>query len=74
MLMLQVTKDQIFALIDQLSAGEQQEVLQYLMHKQQSLSPDPPHPINQFAGKVKAFEGVDALAWQQRIRDEWDDA
>ncbi len=74
MLMLQVTKDQIFALIDQLSVGEQQEVLQYLMHKQQSLSPASPHPINQFAGKVKAFEGVDALTWQQRIRDEWDDA
>ena len=33
MLTLQVTKDQVFTLIDQLSLNEQQEVLQYLVEK-----------------------------------------
>lgn len=33
MLTLQITKDQIFTLIDQLSLNEQQEVLQYLVKK-----------------------------------------
>jgi hypothetical protein len=33
MLTLQITKDQVFTLIDQLSLNEQQEVLQYLVKK-----------------------------------------
>jgi hypothetical protein len=33
MLTLQITKDQVFTLIDQLSLNEQQEVLQYLVEK-----------------------------------------
>ncbi len=33
MLTLQITKDQVFTLIDQLSLNEQQEVLQYLAEK-----------------------------------------
>ena len=33
MLTLQITKDQVFTLIDQLSLNEQQEVLQYLIEK-----------------------------------------
>jgi hypothetical protein len=74
MFMLQVTKDQIFALIDQLSAGEQQEILQYLMNKTHAHSQLSSHPINQFAGKVKAFEGVDPVAWQKQVRSEWDEA
>ncbi|MEA5485830.1 MULTISPECIES: hypothetical protein [Pseudanabaena] len=33
MLTLQITKDQVFTLIDQLSLNEQQEVLKYLVEK-----------------------------------------
>jgi hypothetical protein len=32
-----------------------------------------PHPINELAGKVKAFKGINATDWQQRIRDEWNE-
>jgi len=32
-----------------------------------------PHPINQLSGKIKAFQGVNALAWQEQIRGEWDE-
>ena len=30
------------------------------------------HNLNQLAGKIKAFKDVDAVAWQQEIREEWD--
>lgn len=33
MITLQITKDQVFTLIDQLSLNEQKEVLQYLVEK-----------------------------------------
>jgi hypothetical protein len=33
MLTLQITKDQVFGLIDQLSPTEQKEILQYLINK-----------------------------------------
>lgn len=33
MLTLQITKNQVFTLIDQLSVNEQQEILQYLIQK-----------------------------------------
>jgi len=33
MLKLQITKDQVFSLIDQLSPEEQKEILQYLIEK-----------------------------------------
>lgn len=31
------------------------------------------HPINQLAGKVEAFKKVNAVAWQQQVRSEWDE-
>jgi hypothetical protein len=33
----------------------------------------PPHPLNQLAGKVKAFKNIDPVAWQQQVRGEWDE-
>jgi len=83
MLTLQITKDQAFTLIDQLSPTEKDEILQYLISKTyvqngvdavngetvshpQSLD----HPINQLSGKIKAFQEVNALDWQQQIRSE----
>jgi hypothetical protein len=33
MLTLQITKDQVFSLLEQLSSSEQQEILQYLLLK-----------------------------------------
>ncbi|BAZ43398.1 hypothetical protein NIES4102_03980 [Chondrocystis sp. NIES-4102] len=30
------------------------------------------HNINQLAGKITAFKNIDAVAWQQEIREEWD--
>jgi len=45
MLTLQITKDQIFTLIDQLSLNEQQEVLQYLVEKTRENLDDTPDDI-----------------------------
>ena len=45
MLTLQITKDQVFTLIDQLSLNEQQEVLQYLVEKKREYLDDTPDDI-----------------------------
>ena len=45
MLTLQITKDQVFTLIDQLSLNEQQEVLQYLVEKIREDLDDTPDDI-----------------------------
>jgi hypothetical protein len=45
MLTLQITKDQVFTLIDQLSLNEQQEVLQYLLEKTRENLDDTPDDI-----------------------------
>ncbi|WP_055076732.1 hypothetical protein [Pseudanabaena sp. 'Roaring Creek'] len=45
MLTLQITKDQVFTLIDQLSLNEQQEVLQYLVEKTREDRDDTPDDI-----------------------------
>ena len=45
MLTLQITKDQVFTLIDQLSLNEQQEVLQYLVRKTREDLDDTPDDI-----------------------------
>lgn len=45
MLTLQVSKAQVFDLIDQLSPDEQKEVLQYLIEKNHSDSDDTPDEI-----------------------------
>jgi hypothetical protein len=40
------------------------------------LNPQPKplhHQLNQLAGKIKAFNNIDPVAWQQQIRDEWDE-
>ena len=42
---LQITKDQVFTLIDQLSLNEQQEVLQYLVEKTREDLDDTPDDI-----------------------------
>ncbi|MBD2303897.1 hypothetical protein [Nostoc sp. FACHB-190] len=81
MLNLQITKEQVFSLLEQLSWTEQQEILQYLSQKLHSQPVDDQsnpdhtseHPINQLSGKITAFQGVNALAWQEQIRSEWDE-
>jgi hypothetical protein len=45
MLTLQITKDQVFTLIDQLSLNEQQEVLQYLVKKNRDDLDDTPDDV-----------------------------
>jgi hypothetical protein len=45
MLTLQITKDQVFTLIDQLSLSEQQEVLQYLVEKTREDLDDTPDDV-----------------------------
>jgi hypothetical protein len=45
MLTLQITKDQVFNLIDQLSLNEQQEILQYLIEKTRNDLDDTPDEI-----------------------------
>jgi hypothetical protein len=81
MLNLQITKEQVFSLLEQLSSTEQQEILEYLSQKLHSQPVDgqshpehtSEHPINQLSGKITAFQGVNASAWQQQIRSEWDE-
>jgi hypothetical protein len=83
MLTLQITKDQFFALIEQLSPTEKDEILQYLISKtyvQNSFEAvngetvshpqSLGHPINQLSGKIEAFQEVNALDWQQQVRSE----
>lgn len=31
------------------------------------------HNLNRLAGKIKAFNNIDAVAWQHEIRKEWDE-
>jgi len=45
MVILQITKDQVFTLIDQLSLNEQQEILQYLVEKIREDLDDTPDDI-----------------------------
>jgi hypothetical protein len=45
MLTLQITKDQVFTLIDQLSFNERQEVLQYLVEKTREDLDDTPDDV-----------------------------
>ncbi|ELS30404.1 MULTISPECIES: hypothetical protein [Pseudanabaena] len=45
MLTLQITKDQVFTLIDQLSLNEQQEILQYLVEKTRENLDDTPDDV-----------------------------
>jgi hypothetical protein len=45
MLTLQITKDQVFTLIDQLSLNEQQEVLKYLVEKTREDLDDTPDDL-----------------------------
>jgi len=71
---LQLTKEHIIILIDQLSSIEKQAILEYLIENNQAHSELSQHPINEFAGKVDAFQGVNAVAWQQKVRSEWDEA
>lgn len=33
----------------------------------------PQQDINQLAGKITAFKNVEAVAWQQKTREEWDE-
>ncbi|MGA1603182.1 MAG: hypothetical protein ACO4CG_12960, partial [Prochlorothrix sp.] len=30
------------------------------------------HRLNELAGKITSFQGVDAIAWQRQLREEWD--
>lgn len=30
------------------------------------------NPLNALAGKIQSFAGIDAVAWQQQLRAEWD--
>jgi hypothetical protein len=70
--------EQVFSLLKQVCLKEQQEILQYLsqkLHSQPVDSQSHPdhtseHPINQLSGKITAFQGVNAVAWQQQIREQ----
>ncbi|MDH6098489.1 hypothetical protein NWP21_06450 [Anabaenopsis sp. FSS-46] len=81
MLNLRITKEQVFSLLEQLSWQEKQDIFQYLGQKlhsqavasQSNLDHALEHPINQLSGKITAFQGVNALAWQEQIRSEWDE-
>jgi len=48
--------------------GEAQEVQVIIKTKSKNC-----HQINQLAGKVKAFKNINPVAWQRKIRGEWDE-
>lgn len=31
------------------------------------------HDLSELAGQVKSFAGLDAVAWQRQMRDEWNE-
>ena len=57
---------------EDIEAGEYQVVI--VMNPQKETSTiSPKHKLNQLAGKITAFKNIDAVAWQQEIRGEWDE-
>ncbi|MEO1691179.1 MAG: hypothetical protein AAFR63_06570 [Cyanobacteria bacterium J06631_6] len=64
-LTLQLPKD--------IETGEYQIVV--VMNPRSDNNTNPPqHQLNQLAGKIQAFKDIDAVAWQQKTRGEWDEA
>ncbi len=75
---LNITPEQVLSLLEQLSQEEQQEILQYLSQKIKNKQDNSDfqtktHPLNQVSGTIKAFQGMDGLAWQEKLRREWDE-
>lgn len=57
---------------EDIEAGEYQVVV--VMNPQSDKNTNPPqHKLNQLAGKITAFKNLDAVTWQQEIREEWDE-
>lgn len=62
--------------IKQLSPEKQEQVFQLVetLEKQtEDSNISPQHNLNQIAGKITAFNNIDAVTWQQEIREEWDE-
>jgi len=55
---------------EDIEAGQYQVVI--VMNPQKVDTPSAKHNLNQLAGKITAFKNVDAVSWQQEIREEWD--
>ncbi|MEM7591656.1 MAG: hypothetical protein AAF383_09085 [Cyanobacteria bacterium P01_A01_bin.83] len=56
---------------EDIEAGQYQVVI--VINPQTSVDSNPAkHNFNQLAGKIRAFKDIDAVAWQQEIRREWD--
>jgi hypothetical protein len=57
---------------EDIEAGEYQVVI--VINPQTKVNKvSPQHNLNQLAGKITAFSNIDAVAWQQEVRDEWDE-
>ena len=57
---------------EDIEAGQYQVVI--VISPQTTADNSPPkHNLNQLAGKITAFKDIDAVAWQQEIRREWDE-
>jgi predicted ribonuclease toxin of YeeF-YezG toxin-antitoxin module len=68
-----ITGDHLLSiqLPEDIEAGQYQIAI--IINSQPEPKPKPlHHQLNQLAGKIKAFNNIDPVAWQQQIRDEWD--
>ena len=57
---------------EDIEAGQYQVVIVINSQSNENKT-SPQHNLNQLAGKIKAFKDIDAVAWQQEIRREWDE-
>ena len=57
---------------EDIESGQYQVVI--VINPQTSIDSNPArHNLNQLSGKITAFKNIDAVAWQQEIRREWDE-
>ena len=60
-----------FQLPEDIKAGQYQIVI--VMNSQgETTKSSSSHTLNQLAGKITAFNNLDAVSWQKAIREEWD--
>ena len=57
---------------EEIETGQYQIVI--VMNPQATNNNSPTeHNLNQLAGKIAAFKNIDAVVWQQEVREEWNE-
>lgn len=64
---------QASTIVDQLELGCTEEWETAAIIDITSQPETPQHQLNQLKGKIKAFQEINPVAWQKKIRGEWDE-